>query len=70
MFCIVNLLTSWLFQPEAPGHGHDTAMVATIHGEPSDVKEIAEGQTQAESPQDDTEADADAGKAGVWGSGV
>jgi hypothetical protein len=40
-------------------------MVATVQGEPSDVEEIAEGQTQAKSPQDDAEADADVGKAKV-----
>jgi hypothetical protein len=34
--------------------------VATAKGEPSDVKETAEGQTQAGSPQEDAEADADA----------
>jgi hypothetical protein len=60
MFCIVNLLTRWLFQPEALDNGDDTAMVADAKGEASEIEEITECQIQAESPQKHVEADADA----------
>jgi hypothetical protein len=42
MFCIVNLLTRWLFLPETPGDSDDTAVVAGAKGEPSEIKEIIE----------------------------
>jgi hypothetical protein len=54
-----------LFQSEAPGDGDDTAAVATAQGEPSDVEEIAEGQTHADTLQGDAEADVDAERAEV-----
>jgi hypothetical protein len=65
MFYIVNLLTRWLFQPEAPGDGDDTAVVAAAKGEPSGVEESTEDQIQADSPQKDAEADANAKRAEV-----
>jgi hypothetical protein len=40
-------------------------MVATAEGEPSDVEEIVEGQTQAGSSQEDAEADTDVERAEV-----
>jgi hypothetical protein len=54
-----------LFQLEVPGDGDDIVVVATVQREPTDVEEIVEGQTQANSLQDDAEADADAGKTEV-----
>jgi hypothetical protein len=50
-----------LFQLEVLGDGDDIVVVATVQREPTDV----EGQTQADSLQDDAEADADAGKTEV-----
>jgi hypothetical protein len=65
MFYIANLLTRWLFQPEAPGDGDDTVVVAGDEGEPSEIKEITEDHIQAESLQKDAEVDADAKRAEV-----
>jgi hypothetical protein len=65
IFCIVNWLTECLFQLEALGDGDDTAPAATTQGEPSDVEEIAEGQTQADIPQGDAEDDVDDERAEV-----
>jgi hypothetical protein len=65
MFCIANLLTRWLFQPEAPGDGDDTVVVAGDEGEPSEIEEITEDHIQAESLQKDAEVDADAKRAEV-----
>jgi hypothetical protein len=65
MFCIVNLLTRWVFQSEAPGDGDDMAVVAGAEGEPSEIEEITEDQIQAKSPQKDAEADADVERAEV-----
>jgi hypothetical protein len=65
MFYIVNLLTRWLFQPEAPGDRDDMAMVAGVEGEPSGVEEITEDQIQADSPKKDAEAHVDAERAEV-----
>jgi hypothetical protein len=67
-FYIVNLLTRWPFQLEAPGDGDDATVVVDIKGEPSGVQEITEGHTQAESPQKDVEADANIEGTKVWGS--
>jgi hypothetical protein len=36
-------------------------VVTSVEGEPSEIKEIAEDQIRAGSPQKDIEADADAG---------
>jgi hypothetical protein len=52
-----------MFQPEAPGDGDDATMVADVEGEPSEVQGITEGHAQAESPQKDVKADADAERA-------
>jgi hypothetical protein len=65
MFCIVNLLTRWLFQPDAPSGGDDMAVMAGAEGEPSEIEEIIEDQIQVESPQKDVKADADAERAEV-----
>jgi hypothetical protein len=70
MFCIVNLLTRCLFPPEAPSVGDDMAVMAGAEGEPLEIEEVTEDQIQAESPQKDTKAEADAERGEMRGSGV
>jgi hypothetical protein len=45
---------------EAAGDGDDVASVDGAGGEPSEVEEVVKDQDQAESPQKDVEANANA----------
>jgi hypothetical protein len=62
-FCLINWLTTLLFQSKAPGD--DDNVMAGAEGEPLNIEEIAESQTHAGSLQDDAEADVDAERAEV-----
>jgi hypothetical protein len=58
MFCVVNWLTKWLFQPEAPrdGDGNGATVRATTEVEPSSVEETGKAQTQVGALLEDAKA--------------